>query len=109
MRREILKDVNKIIKEEHGKELKEDNLLSDSSMDSFAYAIFWLEIGEKYRVINGGSKALNKYVDDIDYKTYTIKNLIDQIEYTTTLKDKIQKVKRYKNCSAKYKKDLLCL
>lgn len=92
MRDEIVKTINEIIKEDFPcnweyKEIKENNLLTDSNMDSFGYAMFWLQIAEKYPILKDieslkdkeKSEAINKYVNNIDYKTYKVKDLVDRI------------------------------
>lgn len=42
---DILNHINKIIKQEHGTRVELDNLLIDSEIDSFGYAILFLELG----------------------------------------------------------------
>ena len=91
-REEILEHINKIIKEDYDdtyypyEPLTEDNLLSDSNMDSFGYAMFWMNISQDYKIVKetGNEEIDNKasidYVNWIDYKVYTVKDLIDRIE-----------------------------
>ena len=93
-REEILATINKIIEEDYDdtynpyEPINESNLLTDSEMDSFAYAIFWLSISTKYKIIPDYSNSLEKeksetltdYINKINYKTYTVKDLIDRIE-----------------------------
>lgn len=92
MRNDILKRINEIIKEDFPcnwdyKEIKEENLLSDSNMDSFGYSIFWLNIADEYNILSNPStlsetdknKEIIEYVNHIDYKTYKVKDLIDRI------------------------------
>ena len=90
-REEILKTINKIIKEDFPcnwefKEVAENDLLSDSNMDSFGYAMFWMNISQDYKIVKetGNEEIDNKasidYVNLIDYKVYTVKDLIDRIE-----------------------------
>ena len=90
-REEILKTINKIIKEDFPcnwefKEVAENDLLSDSNMDSFGYAMFWMNISQDYKIVKetGNEEIDNKasidYVNCIDYKVYTVKDLIDRIE-----------------------------
>lgn len=93
-REDILLAINKIIEEDYDdtyypyEPLKEENLLTDSLMDSFSYTMFWLGISAKYSIIlkddNLSEDDKNKkgieYVNWIDYKVYTIKDLIDRIE-----------------------------
>ena len=90
-REDILKTINKIIKEDSPsnwefKEVAENDLLSDSNMDSFGYAMFWMNISQDYKIVKetGNEEIDNKasidYVNLIDYKVYTVKDLIDRIE-----------------------------
>ncbi len=82
-REEILETINKIIKDECYKingcffELTEESLLNNAGLDSFGYILFWLSIEQEYKF----TKENNiDFVNNIDYKTYTIKDLIDRIE-----------------------------
>lgn len=70
----ILDRINEIIKEQQGKALNEENLLTDSEMDSFSYAFFWAYINDEYPEFN------NDYVNTINYETYTIKEMINHHE-----------------------------
>ena len=91
-REDILATINKIIEEDYDdtyypyEPLTEDNLLSDSNMDSFGYAMFWMNISQDYKIVKetGNEEIDNKasidYVNWIDYKVYTVKDLIDRIE-----------------------------
>ena len=91
-REEILEYINKIIKEDYDdtyypyEPLSEEDLLSDSNMDSFGYAMFWMNISQDYKIVKetGNEEIDNKasidYVNWIDYKVYTVKDLIDRIE-----------------------------
>lgn len=92
MRDNILKRINEIIKEDFPcnldyKEIKEDDLLSDSNMDSFGYSIFWLNIADEYNILSDATslsesdknKEIIEYVNNIDYKTYRVKDLVDRI------------------------------
>ena len=91
-REEILEYINKIIKEDYHdtyypyEPLSENDLLSDSNMDSFGYAMFWMNISQDYKIVKetGNEEIDNKasidYVNWIDYKVYTVKDLIDRIE-----------------------------
>ena len=74
MRDAIKNDVNKIIKEEHGKEINFNNLLTDSEIDSFGYAMLFIPLDEKYKCFD------EKYLNSIDYKTYTLEDLCKRIE-----------------------------
>ena len=90
-REEILETINKIIKEDFPcnwefKEVAENDLLSDSNMDSFGYAMFWMNISQDYKIVKEtgnediDNKARIDYINWIDYKVYTVKDLIDRIE-----------------------------
>lgn len=83
IRYEILKKINELIKDECYKingcffELTEESLLNNAGLDSFGYILFWLSIEQEYKF----TKENNiDFVNNIDYKTYTIKDLIDRIE-----------------------------
>ena len=93
-REEILEHINKIIKEDYDdtyypyEPLSEEDLLTDSLMDSFSYTMFWLNISVKYSIVPKDDGLSDKekekmaidYVNWIDYKVYTVKDLIDRIE-----------------------------
>ena len=96
-REEILKTINKIIKEDFPcnwefKEIAENDLLSDSNMDSFGYAMFWLNVQQNYNLRikrkyknedeyteKEYNQDIIKYVNRLDYKTYKVKHLINRI------------------------------
>ena len=65
-REDILATINKIIEEDYDdtyypyEPINESNLLTDSEMDSFAYAIFWLSVSTKYKIIPDYSNSLEK-------------------------------------------------
>lgn len=71
---DILSHINKIIKQEHGTRVELDNLLIDSGIDSFGYAIFFLELEDKYNI-----EFTPEYVKDIDYKKFKVSDLIEHI------------------------------
>jgi len=73
-RESILTYLNEVIKSENGNEVEEENILPESNMDSFGYAIFWLSIEQKY-----GKCFPHDEISKIDYKTLTIKAIIDRI------------------------------
>lgn len=73
-RESILETINETIETEHGKPLAEDNVLSDSELDSFGYAIFWIAIEEKY-----GSCFSKEEVSGFNYHQIRIKSIIDRI------------------------------
>lgn len=71
---DILSHINKIIKQEHGTRVELDNLLIDSEIDSFGYAILFLELEDKYNI-----KFTPEYAKDIDYKKLKVSDLIEHI------------------------------
>lgn len=71
---DILSHINKIIKQEHGTIVELDNLLIDSEIDSFGYAILFLELEDKYNI-----KFPPEYAKDIDYKKLKVSDLIEHI------------------------------
>lgn len=74
MRVDNLEFINKILTTENAKAIKEEDLLVTSELDSFGYAILFIELDEKF----GGFDK--EYLNNIDYKTYTMKDLLDRIE-----------------------------
>ena len=70
---EVKDFVNKIIAREDGKEIDMENLLTDSEIDSFAYAVLWFELDEKY----GCFDMLE--VNEIDYKRYRLRDVIERV------------------------------
>ena len=74
MRNDNLEFINKILVVENAKAIKEENLLVDSGLDSFGYAILFLELDDKFSCFD------KDYLNNIDYKTYTMKDLLDRIE-----------------------------
>ena len=74
MRVDNLEFINKILTTENAKTIKEEDLLTNSELDSFGYAILFIELDEKF----GGFDK--EYLNNIDYKTYTMKDLLDRIE-----------------------------
>lgn len=73
-RAEIRDFINNVITREHGKALEENNLITECQIDSFGYALLWLEISQEYKCVTVD------YVNTIDYKTYRLADLIDYIE-----------------------------
>mgnify|MGYP000182763278 CR=1 FL=1 len=72
---EIIEKVNEILVSENAKALEDENqLLTESELDSFGYAILWIELNEEYKCFSV------EYVNEIDYETYTLKDLIKRIE-----------------------------
>ena len=74
-RQDILEFINTVIEEEHGNAVTEEQLLTECGIDSFGYAILWTSIEAKYGV--GFSKEES---NNIDYKTLTVRNMLDMIE-----------------------------
>ena len=74
MRAHNLEFINKILTTENAKAIKEEDLLTNSELDSFGYAILFIELDDKF----GGFDK--EYLNNIDYKTYTMKDLLDRIE-----------------------------
>lgn len=75
MREAVLAFINEIIARETPMDetpsvMQEDDLLKDSSLDSYGYAIFWLEVSDKYNLEE-------EYTNGIDYDHYSVKELID--------------------------------
>lgn len=98
-REDVLDYINKVIEEDYDdtyypyEPLSEENLLTDSLMDSFSYAMFWLNVQESYNLrIKRKYKSMEEYPDEqynkdminwiskLDYKTYKVKHLINRIE-----------------------------
>lgn len=76
-RQEILDLINKTILEEHGNELVEEDLLANSNIDSFGYAVLWITVEQEV-----GSKIPREIEDAIDYKEFTVSDFINLlIEY----------------------------
>ena len=74
IRKEILEFINKIIEEEHGNPVTEDSLLTDSEIDSFGYAMFWLSINQNY-----GIEEIKGIDNGIDYKTLLVSDVITYV------------------------------
>ena len=74
MRADNLEFINKILTTENAKAIKEEDLLTNSELDSFGYAILFIELDEKFGSFD------KEYLNNIDYKTYTMKDLLDRIE-----------------------------
>ena len=74
MREECLIFINEVIEREtpadqSPKNVSEDNLLYESGLDSFGFAMLWVDVSDKY----GFDIKLGK----VDYDTYTVKDMID--------------------------------
>lgn len=87
MRKEILKKINEFILSEGGKKLSEDRLLRDSELDSFAYIFLWFYLEEEYPAFIGAKEKRKFYLEYIDYDTYKVKDLVDEIERHLRNKD----------------------
>jgi hypothetical protein len=72
-RDELLLTINAVIATERGNELREDQLLTESNLDSFSYAVFWLTIADK------GINMEDEWIDSIDYENLTVAMIIDKI------------------------------
>jgi len=73
-REQILAILNETIETEHGKPLYEENVLSDSELDSFGYALFWIAIEEQY-----GTCFSKEEVSAFNYHQILVRNIIDRI------------------------------
>ena len=73
-RKEILEFINKIIEEEHGNPVTEDSLLTDSEIDSFGYAMFWLELNSNYKI-----EEIKGLDEGIDYATLKVGQVVDYV------------------------------
>ncbi|MFY9075345.1 hypothetical protein OZZ08_10300 [Malaciobacter mytili] len=73
--KDIIEKVNEILVSENAKSLEDENdLLIDSELDSFGYAILWIELNEEYKCFPV------EYVNEIDYDSYKLKDLIQRIQ-----------------------------
>jgi hypothetical protein len=71
----IIKDVNNILTSENANALKnKDSLLIDSGLDSFGYAVLWIELNEKYQCFSV------EYVNEIDYDNYRLRDIIERVK-----------------------------
>lgn len=70
----ILDYLNKVIEEEHGIKINEDNLLVDCNIDSFGYAIFWCSVEDTFNI-----KYSKEEANAFSYDTLTVKCVIDGI------------------------------
>lgn len=72
---DIIDKVNEILVTENAKPLEDKNdLLINSELDSFGYIILWIELNEEYKCFPV------EYVNEIDYDSYKLKDLIKRIE-----------------------------
>lgn len=84
MREEILEHINRIIREEKGNRVTEDSTFLDAGLDSFGYAVFFMDLDAEYRYFDAceyGDDVFSK----IPYSTLTVKEIIDQCILGTTL------------------------
>lgn len=77
-REDFLEVINLIIVEEYGEEMTEENLLIDCKIDSYGYAMLWLGLAHSLKKEDLLSPS-KKYIDSIDYKTFKVSDLIDEI------------------------------
>lgn len=68
--------INNILVTENAQAIKEDELLIDSNLDSFGYAVLFITL-EADLNLNCFEK---EYLNSIDYETFTMKDLLDRIE-----------------------------
>ena len=73
-KQDILEFINNVIKEEHGKEVTEEQLLTDCGIDSFGYAILWTSLEAKY-----DCKLSKDVMSAVDYNTFTVADMIDMV------------------------------
>jgi len=69
----IVESINAIIEAERGTALSEDQLLIESGLDSFAYAVFWLSLSDM------GMSLRDEWIDTIDYNILTVAMIVDKI------------------------------
>jgi hypothetical protein len=72
--KEILTIINEIIEAERGNILSPGQLLTESDMDSFSYAVFWLTLADN------GIDLKDEWIDTLNYETLTIQMIIDKIQ-----------------------------
>lgn len=73
-REHILTNLNETIETEHGKHVTEENVLTDSELDSFGYALFWIAIEEQYGVCFSKEE-----VSGFNYHRILVRDIIDRI------------------------------
>jgi len=76
---EILQRVNRIIKEEGGKSLKQNSLLKECELDSFAYTFFYYSLVEEFE-LEDKEKEFFDFINNIDYEKFKVKDLIKKLE-----------------------------
>lgn len=70
----ILSIINEIIEAERGNKLSPEQLLTESEMDSFSYAVFWLTLADN------GIDLKDEWIDTLNYETLTVQMIIDKIQ-----------------------------
>lgn len=73
---EILVEINKAIREEHGNLVTIDSLFMDSELDSFGINMVFFTLDEKYHCFDGEWFKTMKYDD---WKTLTVKDMVTRI------------------------------
>ena len=75
-RAEVLAFINTVIEDNHGNIVTEGTIVRESGIDSFGFAVLFLELDEEYECFSA------EYVDKM-YKTLsndvTVKELIDRV------------------------------
>lgn len=77
-RNKLLDALNEILQAERGDTLSEDSLLTDSNMDSFSYAVFWLTLSDLGMDLN------DKWIDTLDYEELTVGMILNKIQEKNT-------------------------
>lgn len=83
-RQELLESLNRLIEEEHGKEVSENVLLTDCEVDSLGYYLLWLGMEEVC-----GTPFGKEYINSIDYSNYKVSDMLDKIEELTNENRKV--------------------
>jgi|GEM_PF-1575917 len=78
-KKEILKRVNKIIKDEGGIKLKQDSFLKQSELDSFGFTFFYYSLIEEFS-LEDSQKEFFDFINNIDYEKFKVKDLIEELE-----------------------------
>lgn len=72
---DIKQKVNEILESENAIPLEDENsLLTESELDSFGYAVLWIELNEEYECFDV------EYVNSINYEEYRLKDLIQRVK-----------------------------
>lgn len=72
-RNALLETINSIIEAERGGILTEEQLLIESGMDSFSYAVFWLTLSDH------GISLSDTWIDTLNYDILKVSDIIDKI------------------------------